>query len=156
MAGFLAAHGILCVSEGGPLIPFVGMEAVDGKRSLERLVTERQEDGVAEGMKQLRKNPWRSVRAILVFDGFVTLEMGRADALIVQAHIYGVKPDSLQVVVPYRSVAHEKHFGVYGQRITQREGRTVSEDLLNDAFMQGVRSHMEGAKVWDAHVIQSK
>ncbi|MCC7172024.1 MAG: hypothetical protein IT459_16385 [Planctomycetes bacterium] len=39
-AGFLAAHALWCVSDGGPLVPFVGMEFQGGKRTLDRYVDE--------------------------------------------------------------------------------------------------------------------
>lgn len=71
-AGFFAAHGIWCVSDGGPLIPMVAFELPDGKREMVRLVTEELADGVKQGRQRLNENPGGAIHAVLVFDGFVT------------------------------------------------------------------------------------
>jgi hypothetical protein len=40
-AGFFAAHGIWCVSDGGPLIPMLAFERPGGKREMIRFVMDR-------------------------------------------------------------------------------------------------------------------
>ena len=53
LAGFFAAHAIWSVSDGETLIPLVGYETTDGTRQMNRMVSERVEEGAARGKEWL-------------------------------------------------------------------------------------------------------
>lgn len=89
LAGFFAAHAFWCVSDAETLIPIFAYELWDGSRSMERMEDELFEDGVLYGKERLAKNPDSASRAVLIYDGYVTLADGKTDALIVDAVEYG-------------------------------------------------------------------
>ena len=102
LAGFFAAHAVWSVSDGEALMPLVAYETADGKRQMYRLVSERFEEGVASGKEWLTKNPDHAVRAVLVFDGFVTLESDKMDAIIITIRDYSQGDAEITMAVPYR------------------------------------------------------
>jgi hypothetical protein len=156
MAGFLAAHGILSVSDGETLIPILGYQEPDGGRVLERLIFEDVADGARAGQQALRANDRGAVRAVLVVDGYVHLERGRTDALIVEAAEYGPVPRSLTLAVPYRPKPGPRGFAVYRPKFIEIVGLDERDQpSLGDAFFAGVDSHKEAAAVWNAHLDQS-
>jgi hypothetical protein len=77
-------HGIECIKTNGkgPLIPFSMMET-NGHRKLIRFVADKLEDGLSEGINELKKNK-NCEFGILVYDGFVTIEEHKYDAVIVK------------------------------------------------------------------------
>ncbi|WP_158974269.1 hypothetical protein [Cellulophaga sp. L1A9] len=78
-------HGIASISEaGGPLVPFL-MTQVGDKKELKRFVTEKYEDGISaaeNALKELNVNP---DFALIAFDGFITWEEKKYDAIFVKA-----------------------------------------------------------------------
>ncbi len=76
-------HGIESVKGGGLLIPFI-VNDTKGKRKLERFVTERIEEGKEKAEEYLKKiNPIPQY-AIIAYDGFVTIEGKKYDAILVK------------------------------------------------------------------------
>lgn len=77
-------HGIESVkaSATGPLIPFT-MTEIKGERKLNRLVTERLEDGLSKGI-ELLKSDNTSDFGIIVYDGYLTFDGQKYDAVIVR------------------------------------------------------------------------
>lgn len=76
-------HGIESVkaSVTGPLIPFT-MTEINGERKLNRLVTDRLEDGLNEGVKCLKADTL-SDYSIIAYDGFLTVDGQKYDAVFV-------------------------------------------------------------------------
>ncbi len=156
LAGFFTAHGIWCVSEGETLIPMLAQRTRDGERSLERLVAARLEEGVAEGRRRLEANEDGVTHAVLVVDGFVTLDAGKTDALVIDARRFGGAPASLEMVVPYRSASSAEGFAVYRPKFVSVDGEVPPLDILAEAFFRGVGGHDKGSQVWDDHLDQSQ
>lgn len=77
-------HGIesIKVSGKGPLIPFVMLETT-GQRNLKRYVAEKLEDGLNEALKDVQ-NDKDCDFAILVYDGYLTIDGQKYDAVIVK------------------------------------------------------------------------
>ncbi|MBN2495435.1 MAG: hypothetical protein JXR96_12645 [Deltaproteobacteria bacterium] len=154
LTGFFAAHGIWCVSDSGPLIPMLGYRIADGSRGMDRLAAAQLEQGVAQGEEWLRDNPHRATHAVLVYDGFVTLDSGKTDALMLRARKYGPSPGALDMLVPYRNP--ESGFTVYRPKFVEVAPDTSDYSVLSEAFFRGVDSHEKGAEVWNAHLDQSR
>ena len=100
MAGFTLGHAIWCVSDDETLIPFLLSER-DEKRELIRFTAEQLEDAVQEATDNLRENSGCWNRAAVVYDGYVTIDELRTDALIAQAVEFGVTEN------PVRCLAHQ-------------------------------------------------
>jgi hypothetical protein len=77
-------HGIESVkaSVKGPLVPFT-MTETNEERKLNRIITEKLEEGLTEGMKSLEADDV-SRYGIIVYDGYLTIEGRRFDAVIVK------------------------------------------------------------------------
>ncbi|WP_258724138.1 DUF3806 domain-containing protein [Cellulomonas sp. NS3] len=83
LASFALAHAVRSiVPEGGPLIPFCLVEDADGARALHRFVGE-----LGESVERAREHVRASgaVRAAVAWDGYLTADGTREDALFVEA-----------------------------------------------------------------------
>ncbi|MBB2924081.1 DUF3806 domain-containing protein [Cellulomonas cellasea] len=83
LASFALAHAVhSIVPEGGPLVPFCLLEEADGERSLHRFVGE-----LRESVERARDHARASgaVRAAVAWDGYLTADGTRTDALFVEA-----------------------------------------------------------------------
>jgi len=79
-------HAAACVRDTGEtLIPFSIVETADGERTMRRYMAERIEEGVAQGRKTLIETKADIMRYAFAWDGFVTIEGKKWDAVIVEA-----------------------------------------------------------------------
>ncbi|MBL8018676.1 MAG: hypothetical protein JNM27_03345 [Leptospirales bacterium] len=150
--GFLTAHAVWSVSDGGPLIPFVGIES-DGKRDVHRFASEMLEEGVQKAREYFLQQQKRPGLALLAFDGFVTLEAGKIDAVIVEAADSRSPTGSAVFAIPYRPADHAKGFAVHRPKFM--ELKVTDPDGFTEDFWNGVDSHEQAAKVWNDHLDQS-
>ncbi|WP_395743662.1 hypothetical protein [Prosthecobacter sp.] len=155
LAGFLTAHAVWCVSDGGPLIPLMGFKTPDGKRQMHRFMTDRIEQGVREGQDRLSRNLEGATRAALIYDGFVTLPMGKVDALLVDIRDHSLPSCSLLMAVPYRPASSPQGFAVHRPKFLSFAGPEPDYQALGAAFFQGVDSHDKAAPVWSRHLDES-
>jgi hypothetical protein len=118
LAGFFAAPAVWCVSDGETLIPMLAAELPSGERRMQRLADELLESAVETGKQWLADNREGADRAVLVYDGYLTLPTGKTDALFLEIRAYGKPPASLTMAVPYRHAN-----GPAGVRGIQAEGR---------------------------------
>jgi hypothetical protein len=84
---FLALdHGMGSITDGGgPLIPFALTENQNGERTLDRFVTERLEQGVERAKQFVDESKDAIDRYAVAWDGFITLEGKKWDAILVEA-----------------------------------------------------------------------
>jgi hypothetical protein len=157
-AGFLSAHAVWCVSDGGPLVPFVGMELPDGKQHILRFLDEEDlERAVNRARGAFESNAEGALLATLIYDAYVTLPEGRTDALIAESRIYCEPPVVMQVVVPYRNSEDPRGFAVYRPKFVKVSFPEPPDyDALGDAFFAGVDTHEKGAEVWNRHLDQTR
>ena len=156
IAGFFAAHAVWSVSDGEPLIPLIAYELPNGKRQMIRLVADSNDEGVARGKEWIVKNPDQSVRAILIFDGFIMLEDGRTDALIVTVRDFTQEDAEVMLAVPYRPAYTPEGFAVHRPKFLDFTGIEPDWQKLGDALWRGIEQHEKGAEVWSAHLDESK
>jgi hypothetical protein len=155
LAGFFAAHGVWCVSDSGPLIPMLAYEGPDGSRRMVRFAAEALETGVDQGRKWLAENPDGAIRAVLVYDGYVTLPSGKTDALLIEVRSYQDPEVSYTMAVPYRNAEHPSGFAVYKPKFVSFNGGEPKYDELAGAFFQRVDQHEKGSAVWNRYIDQS-
>lgn len=156
LAGFFAAHGVWSVSDGETLIPLVAYETADGKRQMNRVVTDRIEEGVTRGKEWLAENPDHAARAVLVFDGFITLKTGKTDALIVTVRDYTRGEAEITMAIPYRPASDAKGFAVYRPKFLGFKGAEPDWQNVGEALWVGITKHENGAEVWNRHLDESK
>ena len=154
LGGFFTAHAVWSVCDGDTLIPLFGHEDEGGERQLERLAIAPFEAGIAEGKSRLADNRRGAARAVFIFDGYVTLDEWRTDALLVEVRCYS-SGGSLALAIPYRHAEDTNGFAIFRPRILAAEPEDQLDPIM-EAFWQGVDSHEGGAKVWDEHVDQSR
>ena len=156
LAGFFAAYAVWCVSDGAVLTPIVASNGPGDKRQMDRIVTERLEDGVAKGREWLHANHHGAELAVLVYDGYMPLPGGKTDALFLEIHDYG-QGTTLSMGVPYRNASHPAGFAVYRPKFLGGTGlESPDYAVLGDAFFRGVDAHEKGAAVWNASIDQSQ
>lgn len=98
-------HGFGSIENGGgPLIPFTMTVNVDGARKLTRYASEQLEKGVALAQESIRPDISLRMYAI-AWDGFVTMDGKRTDAIIVEA---GEKGARLAAVFCQRYLIHPR------------------------------------------------
>lgn len=157
LAGFFAAHGVWSVSDGATLIPILGYENGSGERGMSRFAHDDLGAAANAGREALAANPAGAQRAVLVVDGYVHLDVGRVDALVVEAVEYGPQPLSLTVAVPYRLASSPDGFAVHRPKFLAMNGIDRQEAAgLGEAFFAGVDSHEAAAAVWNAHLDNSR
>jgi hypothetical protein len=76
-------HGVGSVEDGGPLIPFVLAES-KGQRQLQRFALERLEESVKAAFAFASVTHGEADRVAVAFDGFLTWEGERTDAIYVE------------------------------------------------------------------------
>ncbi|UPG87439.1 hypothetical protein L2Y94_08825 [Luteibacter aegosomatis] len=150
LAGFFAAHAVWCVSEGEALVPMLAHLDRSGVRSMSRLVANRLEEGVEEGKRQLEADAYDRACAVLVYDGYITLESGKTDALFIDIRAYGAPGSSATMVVPYRHRQSTRGFAVHRPKLLEYAGMDSPDyQTWADAFFRGVDSHQQGAAIWN-------
>ncbi len=155
MAGFFAAHAVWCVMDGETLTPILAYEGADGKRHMHRVEAQSMEVAVQAGRAWLDRNDTEASRALIVYDGYITLESGRTDALVVDVRSYVNDPAHLIVAIPYRHASKPGGFAVHRPKILLAEGPGLDVSTFTQAFYAGVASHDEAAPVWEKHLDRS-
>lgn len=154
LAGFFAAHGVWCVSDGGPLTPMLAYELADGSRQMSRFAADTLEKGVELGRKQLAENAHLALRAAFVFDGYLNLESGKTDALFIEARNYA-DDVAFVMAVPYRQSEDPAGFAVFRPKFIDFEGPKPDYGALAEDFFAGIEQHEKGAEIWDRYLDES-
>lgn len=125
---------------------------------MERLVTHELSDGVKIGRERLVANPRSARRAVLVVDGYITLESGKTDALIVELKDHQDDSRSFSMAVPYRGPGLPGGFAVFRPEFMSFPGAAgaAAYDDTVQAFCDGVDEDTEGSRVWNEHIDQSR
>jgi len=156
LAGFIAAHAIWCVSETDGLIPMVAFATKDGQRKLERLVSEDAGKAVELGRKWLEDDAFSANDGVLAYDGRITNEGVKLDAIILEMRSYAFPWAKAALAVPY-TPANSGRFAVHRPKLIEwHECDEFDMNAAFEAFFLGVDSHEKGAAVWNSVIDQSK
>ncbi len=156
LAGFVAAHAIWCVSDSDGLIPMVAFTTESGERKLERLLFDDTGVAVEHGRKQLDDDPFSANDGVLAYDGRITVEGGKLDAIILEMRSYCFPWAKATFAVPY-TPASSGRFRVHKPKLVEwHECDDFDLDAAFAAFFNGVDSHDKGAAVWNAALDQTK
>ena len=114
LAGFVAAHAILCVSQGKTLtMPLLVIEKEDGSTQFIEVTGSSSEAAVAKGEKLLQKPVPGAWRAVLAFEAFLNLPPGKTDAIFLHACCFRPTLQELHVAVPFRAANNSGGFAVF-------------------------------------------
>lgn len=149
LAGFFGAHAIWSVSQGEQLVPILGFARNDQVRDMTRLEGETLEDAVRHGLEWLERNPDGVKRAVLVYDGFITTNEGRRDAVLVEARDYEAGT-GFAMAIAYRPAEAEGGFAVFKPAFVDLPEAEARVQALSEAFFRGVNENRPGAKAWKA------
>jgi hypothetical protein len=149
LAGYVTAHAVWCVSDGEVLIPILAYQSAEGELEMGRLLAETLQEGIQRGRQWLDLNPERVASGVLVYDGYLTFDTGRSDAIFVEVRVYTSPPGAFRIAVPYRPADHLEGFAVYAPRLLAWDGESAAAAALQQAFLQGVELHPQGADVWN-------
>jgi hypothetical protein len=156
LAGFIAAHAIWCVSDADGLTPMVAFTTEDGQRKLERLVFDDAGAAVEHGRKRLEDDPFSANDGVLAYDGRITGEGGKLDAIILEVRSYAFPSARAAIAVPY-TPASSGQFRVHKPKLLEwHECDDFDTDAAFEAFFRGVDSHEQGVRVWNAALDESQ
>ena len=110
---FALDHGVDSVrASGGPLTPFIVVEQ-DGKRELHRFATERLEDGQQRAREAVAALPPSATAYALAYDGYVTVQGTKFDAILVEASERG-RPTGVRMTQRYTPKKFLRSFQTVG------------------------------------------
>lgn len=121
-------HALESISEGGPLVPFV-IYTAGGEQSIQRFLVE-EGDGfnlqksVEQGREFMASLGGKADIACLAVDGFLTLDEGRTDAIIVHAFETGMDA-SYYFGQGYRSADDPEGFDLVGEGVVAGDADPV-------------------------------
>ncbi len=156
LAGFYAAHAIWCVSDGETLIPMLAYTAGENEQKMERLVSEDAGASVAIGQRKLESNEMKATDAALLFDGRITIDEHKIDAIIIEIRAYFAPDAKAVIAVPYTPKS-SGGFRVHRPKLlewTSCEDFDVNAAL--QSFFEGVDGHEQGSKIWAECLDESK
>jgi hypothetical protein len=154
MAGHTAAHAIWSISDGDTLMPILGVIDTNNESSMIRLEVSEVEKAIEYGKKYHEKNQKNSKGAAFVCDGYVELEEGKIDSLIVRVEGFDAFKSNLSIALPYRPCSDEKGFAVYRPKIMDnpQEYPERLQDYMN-AFFDGLEGHEQGSEIWNTKYV---
>lgn len=155
IAGMFVTHNLWFLSQGAPTTPMLAYESVDGTRQITRLIMPDAREAVEYGQEWLEENPEHATRAVLIADGFITLDDHRYDAVIFQCRTYVEPTGGFTGAVPYRPKDDPQGFAIYRLKFLAGEEEITEGDRLGEAFFRGVEKHEQGSRVWDEYFDES-
>ena len=155
LAGFLGAHAIWCVSDGGTLVPMLGYTDQNDKRVLNRLAGPELETSVAHGKVQLASNPMTANDAVLLYDGRITLGQSKIDAIIVEIRAYFSPWSEATIAIPYTPKSTGTFLVHKPKLLLWKDCEDFDMNQALQSFFEGVSTHEKGAQVWNAALDQS-
>lgn len=157
LAGFFAAHAVWCVSDGETLTPILAFITDSDERKMERLVIN--DDlgaSVSFGKQKLESNEMDANDAVLLYDGLITLEEGKVDAIIIQIRAYFSPHSKATLAVPYTPQS-SGGFRVHKPKLLEWENcEDFDLSAALETFFEGVADHEKGAQIWNDNLDESK
>lgn len=156
LAGFVAAHAVWGVAEGGGVAPMLAFLLQDESRRLERLAFANTPEAVEYGRRRLGDDPFSAGDGVFAYDGRIDADGEQLDAVILEIIAYWLPDSGATVAVPYSPadpavVGGAGRFRVHRPHLLEWHGcEDFGKEAMLRAFYEGVDSHEEGAKVWDA------
>ncbi len=147
MAGHYTGHAFWSISTGETLIPIVGYLDNAGEQRMERYAMESVK-AIALGEQKISELSDDTKGAVFIRDGYITLETGKTDAIIIDVSLKGDQQGRIQYMFPYRHAEHEKGFALHRLKVTQLNGVSTDDlEALSNFFWDGIESHQQGREI---------
>lgn len=157
LGGFFAAHAVWSVSDGEMLIPMLAYQSGDEDRQMIRLAGEDAAQSVEIGRAKLEQNDSDADDAALFYDGFITIDSEKLDAIIIEMRAYFAPDARAMLAVPYTPPRDGSEFRVHRPKLVVWENcGDFDIDAALEAFFEGVDAHEQGAAVWASALDESK
>ena len=154
-SGFFAAHAIWCVSDGDTLIPMVAYTTEAGERKMERFAHDDLESAVDAAKARLDSGELNADDAALIYDGRITLESGKLDAVMIEMRTEFSPGSQATIAVPY-SPANPGTFRVHKPKLLQWDQcEDFDLDSALESFFEGVAEHEKGNQIWSQSLDES-
>jgi hypothetical protein len=157
LGGVLAAHAISWFSDRTVLRPMLAYATAVGKRTMTVLVVDNDlPASVALGRQKLQSNDMHAADAALVYDGRITLDNEKVDAIILEMRTYCSPKSEAVMAIPYMPKSSGR-FRVYKPRLlTWKNCEEFNKEVVMPFFFIGVNEHKTGMKVWKECLDASK
>lgn len=150
LAGFIAAHATLCLSESDSLSSLLAFAAGDGQRNLERLVFEDLGAAIVYGRQRLDDLASTCSDGVLAYTGSTIANGIDYPAILLELRHYGLPEARATIAVPYRPRSSGL-FRIEIPRVTEWQNcGDYSAEAAMRSFFEGVSSHPEATPVWEA------
>ena len=111
---------------------------------------------VEHGRKRLADDPFSANDGVLAYDGRITAEGYKLDAILLEMRSYGFPWAKAAIAVPYTPASCGR-FRVHTPKLVEwHECDGFDVDAAFEAFFRGIDSHKQGAKAWNAALDQSE
>lgn len=114
LAFYALEHGVDCVRDGEPLIPFVVAEDENGGSKLHRFAAPKTDEGVEEARNYLKTHTSEFVRYALAYDGYLTVDNEKSDAIIIEACEKNM-PRAFTLTQRYKPQTESQQFSEIGE-----------------------------------------
>ncbi len=155
LAGFFAAHAVWSLSESDSFSPIFAYTTEDGEKKMERLVGDLPA-AVEHGRQRLESNKEDANDGVLAYDARIPVGNEKLDAVVVEMRCHCFPCAKAMIAIPYSPRSTGK-FRVHKPKVLEWE-RCEDFDIGTAfaVFFEGVATHEQGAKVWDAALDESK
>ncbi len=153
LAGFVAAHAVWSLADDGAFTPMLAFTLQDESRTLERLAFADVREALEHGRRRLKDDPFSAGDGVFAYNGLIDTGGEQFDAVILEIVAYWLADSGATVAVPYTPATPgpTNRFRVHQPHLLEWHGcEDFGKDAMLRAFYEGVDSHSEGAKVWDA------
>ena len=100
--------------------------------------------------QSLEENPDGATWQVLSYDGFVDLDRGRSDAVIVILQTYGNAPLKIKIAFPYRPAQGGRSFSILDPTLRSANVDNDKVSKLGSAMQRGIESiKWAFGKTWD-------
>jgi hypothetical protein len=110
---------------------------------------------VAHGREQLATNPMDANDAALLYDARITIGEFKLDAILIEIRAFFSPNSAATLAVPYTPKGATAFRAHKPKLMEWTECDDFDQEAAFSAFFQGVDSHEEGKKIWDAALDQS-
>ena len=149
VVGETVAQSIWNLSAGGTPIPLLSTVDEDGHANYMQLAMDNSDDAIRYGREKLDRHEEGKIGAVFVADGYISLDDGTTDALVLEVRVYRDVVIKCQMVIPYRSANSVNGFAIHKPQVTALENiDEIKLQPLLEAFFVGVEAHDKGGKIW--------